>query len=187
MSKTAFHEQLLNRLGLSHVQTVRVKHCRDSFGISVTSSEGFKVVYSGDAMPTPALSVVGKDCDVLIHEATMDDQLLDEALIKRHSTTSQAMEMARSMNAKYTVLTHFSQRYAKIPVINPGLFEANQVGCAMDNMMVRRRHLNRLLLLHEPLRLMFNDKQQDMVQRMQRRNLRKELHQELLTEINSKN
>ena len=126
-------------------------------------------------MPTPFLAVVGKDCDVLIHEATMDDDLLDEAIIKRHSTTSQAIEMGKSMNAKHTILTHFSQRYAKIPVIKENLFEVNSVGCAFDNMRIRRCDLPRMILLHEPLRIMFNEKQLEMVERGQKRNLKRQV------------
>jgi ribonuclease Z len=173
MSRTPFDRQLLSLLKLSHLQTVRVKHCRDSFGIAITTQkDSFKIVYSGDAMPTPFLSVVGKDCDVLIHEATMDDELLDEAIIKRHSTTSQAIEMGNSMNAKYTILTHFSQRYAKIPMIDEATFQKNQVGCAFDNMKIRKCDLPRIMSLNQPLRIMYNEKQEEMMQRHQRRQLK---------------
>lgn len=72
--------------------------------------------------------------DLLIHEATMEDELAAEAVIKMHSTTSQAIEVGRLMKAKYTVLTHFSQRYAKLPRFNDN-FTGN-VGIAFDNMQV---------------------------------------------------
>ena len=35
-------------------------------------------------------------------------------MAKRHSTFTEAMEIARSMQARFTVLTHFSQRYSKV-------------------------------------------------------------------------
>lgn len=54
--------------------------------------------------------VLGNGSDVLIHEATMEDELLQEAIIKMHSTTTQAIEIGKKMNAKNILLTHFSQR-----------------------------------------------------------------------------
>lgn len=50
------------------------------------------------------------------------------------STTSQAVEVSKKMEAKHTILTHFSQRYAKVPLINENF--NNQIGCAFDNMRV---------------------------------------------------
>lgn len=72
--------------------------------------------------------------DLLIHEATMEDELLNEAIIKMHSTTSQAIEIGRKMEAKHILLTHFSQRYAKLPRFNDNFSE--NVGIAFDNMQV---------------------------------------------------
>lgn len=78
--------------------------------------------------------IVGMDSDVLIHEATMEDELSHEAVIKMHSTTSQAIEVGRLMHAKNILLTHFSQRYAKLPRFNEN-FDDN-IGIAFDNMQV---------------------------------------------------
>lgn len=39
------------------------------------------------------------------------------ALSKRHSMTGEAVEIGRRARAYRTVLTHFSQRYPKIPAI----------------------------------------------------------------------
>lgn len=72
--------------------------------------------------------------DVLIHEATMEDELASEAIVKMHSTTSQAIDVGKKMKAKYVLLTHFSQRYAKLPRFNDNF--AENVGIAFDNMQV---------------------------------------------------
>lgn len=72
--------------------------------------------------------------DLLIHEATMEDELSQEAVIKMHSTTSQAIDIGHRMQAKYILLTHFSQRYAKLPRFNDNFTE--NVGIAFDNMTV---------------------------------------------------
>ena len=39
-----------------------------------------------------------------------------QAISKRHSTTEEALQVAADMGAYRTILTHFSQRYPKIPV-----------------------------------------------------------------------
>lgn len=50
------------------------------------------------------------------------------------STTSQAIGVGVRMNAGFTMLTHFSQRYAKVPLFSPGFNE--KVGIAFDHMKV---------------------------------------------------
>lgn len=67
----------------------------------------------------------------------MEDELADEARIKMHSTTTQAIGVGKQMDAKFTVLTHFSQRYARLPRLNANILNDNKtVGIAFDNMQV---------------------------------------------------
>ena len=128
------NERILTQLKLKNIETVYVRHCPNAFGLSITQGDGFKVTYSGDTMPSPSLVKLGMDSDILIHEATMEDDLAAEAVIKMHSTMSQAIQIGKEMNAKYTLLTHFSQRYAKIPR-GCEHFDSD-VGIAFDNMVV---------------------------------------------------
>ena len=51
---------------------------------------------------------------MLIHGATFDDALADDARAERHSTVGEAVRMGRAMRAECPVLTHFSQRYPKV-------------------------------------------------------------------------
>lgn len=99
---------------------VDVVHCPNSYGIVATDViNGWKVVYSGDTRPCQALAVAGKSATVAIHEATLDDSMRDEALAKNHSTTSEALEVCSTwMSAWRTVLTHFSQRYPRVPLLD---------------------------------------------------------------------
>lgn len=76
----------------------------------------------------------GMNSDLLIHEATMEDELSHEAIVKMHSTTSQAIDVGKRMNAKFILLTHFSQRYAKLPRFNDNF--TDNIGIAFDNMVV---------------------------------------------------
>lgn len=50
------------------------------------------------------------------------------------STTSQAIDVGVQMGARSILLTHFSQRYAKVPIFNDNF--AAHVGIAFDNMRV---------------------------------------------------
>lgn len=114
-------------VGLQDIQVVPVQHCRGARAVSVTFStpadgaEPFKVSYSGDCRPSKAFSQIGKGSTVCIHEATFDDELKGDAQAKNHSTTSEALGVAQAMGAKACVLTHFSQRYQKLPVLEHGM------------------------------------------------------------------
>ncbi|XP_060671476.1 tRNAse Z TRZ4, mitochondrial isoform X3 [Ziziphus jujuba] len=48
-------------------------------------------------------------------KATFEDDMLDEAIARHHSTTKEAIEVGNSCRAYRIILTHFSQRYPKIP------------------------------------------------------------------------
>ncbi|KAF2104328.1 hypothetical protein NA57DRAFT_28567, partial [Rhizodiscina lignyota] len=104
-------------LGLKDIQAVSVNHCHGAKAVALTFANDFKVSYSGDCRPSNSFAAIGRGTTVLIHEATFDDLLAGEARAKQHSTTSEALGIAAAMRAKACVLTHFSQRYQKIPVM----------------------------------------------------------------------
>ncbi|KAF2221627.1 hypothetical protein BDZ85DRAFT_201711 [Elsinoe ampelina] len=104
-------------LGFADVQACHVRHCNNAMAVSVTLPSGFKLSYSGDCRPSGRFVEMGKGSTVLVHEATFDDELKNDAIAKRHSTTGEALMVGAQMGAKAVVLTHFSQRYAKVPVL----------------------------------------------------------------------
>ena len=58
-------------------------------------------------------------CTLLVHEATFED---DEggvlhAYDRGHSTADEAIGVAQGMHARHCILTHFSARYPKVPVL----------------------------------------------------------------------
>lgn len=108
---------LLQQIGIKDLRTTHVEHCHGAQAISITFANGFKFSYSGDCRPSLPFARIGKDSDVLIHEATFDDDMQGDALAKKHSTTSEALGVAAKMEAKNVILTHFSQRYQKLPVM----------------------------------------------------------------------
>lgn len=54
-----------------------------------------------------------------------------------HSTVGQALAVGRDMNAGFVLLTHFSARYPRLPVLSP----ESRVGCAFDLMTIASEEL----------------------------------------------
>lgn len=80
-------------LGITTVHTVVVKHCYDAYGIIIEHASGWKLVYSGDCAADQQLINAGYGATVLIHEATFEDDMVEEAAKKKHTTTKQAIEV----------------------------------------------------------------------------------------------
>ncbi|XP_072272569.1 zinc phosphodiesterase ELAC protein 1 [Pyxicephalus adspersus] len=97
-------------------------------GSSVTLENGQTIhpsVVLGDPVPGRKVCILGdcsgvissgatklcQDANLLIHEATLDDDQMDKAKEHGHSTPKMAAEFANSCYAKKLVLTHFSQRF----------------------------------------------------------------------------
>lgn len=120
--------------GIASIQAVAVQHCSGAAAVVLNFPNGFKVAYSGDCRPSKDFIRIGQGATLLIHEATFDDELKSDAIAKKHCTTSEALSVGRQMNARRILLTHFSQRYQKIPVMS----ERDQVAIvAFDYMRVK--------------------------------------------------
>ncbi|KAA1473038.1 hypothetical protein DENSPDRAFT_930713 [Dentipellis sp. KUC8613] len=102
-------------LGLQNLETVHVRHRTRAYGIVLTHRDGWRLVYSGDTMPTHHLAQAGRGATLLIHEATMGDDQAEMAKLKAHSTVGQAIDIGKQMNAQNILLTHFSTRYPHMP------------------------------------------------------------------------
>jgi ribonuclease Z len=72
---------------------------------------GRKVVYTGDTRPSRSVVELAQNCDVIIHDATMDTELEEKANKYGHSSARQAAEIAAEAGAKELYLTHISPRY----------------------------------------------------------------------------
>ncbi len=75
---------------------------------------GRSVVYSGDTAPTPDIERLASGALVLVHEATVMNDLAAEANEWGHSSAQQAAELARSAHVQTLYLTHFSSRYKDV-------------------------------------------------------------------------
>ncbi|TGZ72043.1 hypothetical protein CRM22_002317 [Opisthorchis felineus] len=101
----------------------------------------WSLVYSGDTPECADLAEAGRPCDLLIHEATMTDEHQDLADKTKHSTFGTAIRIGKEMEATSIMLTHFSQRYGRLPSIDE--FRPN-VAVAFDFLKFRFSDLPRL-------------------------------------------
>ncbi|ONI15829.1 hypothetical protein PRUPE_3G063800, partial [Prunus persica] len=121
-------QKVLEEASLEALMSFPVIHCPQAFGVVLRALErlnsvgkvipGWKIVYSGDTRPCPELTEASRGATVLIHEATFEDGMVDEAIARNHSTTKEAIEVGNSAGVFRIILTHFSQRYPKIPVFD---------------------------------------------------------------------
>ena len=200
---TTTKRQILESIGIKDLVTVQVPHCFDSHGLVITIGSGDKIVYTGDTMYSTAFDQAGRDALLMIHEATMSDDLAEDARLKHHSTISQAIQAAINCNARYTILTHFSQRYAKIAPIsgsgrgsqNPTLqvqnqkkekdqidseisaihYFKNKVGIAFDFMNIKLNELWKVARLKSPLETLFADELEEIQDIQSRKTMKRKL------------
>ncbi|CAK7565894.1 MAG: hypothetical protein SEPTF4163_003824 [Sporothrix epigloea] len=133
--------------GLARIDACRVEHCHGALAVVFTwnsSKKGgdpLKIAYSGDCRPSADFAAIGRGATLLLHESTFDDELSGEAVAKKHSTMGEALSVGRDMGARRVLLTHFSQRYPKIPLFdaseNNNVAAEMQVLVAFDQMRVR--------------------------------------------------
>lgn len=151
-------------LGIRRLESIRVHHCSHAFALAMESNDfnheastGWKIVFSGDSRPCEQLTKAATHATLLIHEATFEDTMLDEAMEKKHSTTGEAIATGRDAKAYMTMLTHFSQRYPKIPVIDTSF--SGRVGVAFDLMTIRLSDIPRLPLLTPAVKMLFEEQE----------------------------
>ncbi|KAM7475988.1 hypothetical protein LguiB_023231 [Lonicera macranthoides] len=116
-------KKILGEAGLEALISFPVMHCPQAFGVALKAADristvgetipGWKIVYSGDTRP--CLNIIKASHGAT---ATFEDGLLEEAIAKNHSTTTEAIEAGEAAGAYRVILTHFSQRYPKIPVFD---------------------------------------------------------------------
>ena len=121
-------QRLYDTLGITNCMSIPVAHCQRSYAVVIDGTSFGRVAYSGDCRPSNRFADVGYGSDLLIHEATFENGMEEDAVLKRHSTVGEAMDVASKMNAKSLVLTHFSQRYPKIPPLNSSKTNDNANG-----------------------------------------------------------
>ncbi|MCP8304358.1 MAG: ribonuclease Z [archaeon] len=75
---------------------------------------GRKIGISGDTRPSPLLSKLFSNADVIVFDSTYGEEYQDKAKENMHSTCVEAAQLAKDAGAKLLVLTHFSARYSNV-------------------------------------------------------------------------
>lgn len=78
---------------------------------------GVKIVYTGDMGTTPGFEDFCRDADILIHEATFDEDMSGEAGNLQHSTCTDAAKLAAAAGVRQLILTHVSSRYGDASIL----------------------------------------------------------------------
>lgn len=105
---------------LQRGETVRI--VRDGEEVEVSPGEvmgrarpGRKIVYTGDTRPIHTrIREIAHHPDLLIHDATYDDEAFDRAKEVLHSTAGEAGCAAEYLSARILALVHISSRYTTI-------------------------------------------------------------------------
>eukprot|EP00049_Salpingoeca_infusionum_P018302 m.356594 g.356594 ORF g.356594 m.356594 type:complete len:919 (+) comp17587_c0_seq1:304-3060(+) len=135
-------DSAMDALDLKNMMCPRVDHCPGATGLVLEWRDGFRFALSGDTRPCAEFALAGKNANVVVHEATFEDALKEHAVVKKHSTTGEAVQLALRMNAGVVVLTHFSQRYPCIPVVDEAFNQ--QTTFAFDLMSIPLHRAQRL-------------------------------------------
>jgi ribonuclease Z len=146
---------LQEMFGITDIRSVPVAHCSHAFAIVLDGTPFGRLVYSGDCRPSKQLAAAGRNADLLVHEATFEDGLEAEALLKKHSTVGEALGVAHDMMAKAVVLTHFSQRYPRIPPMSASEQGSIPIVFAFDYMRLTPSTLLAASKLTPSLRLLY--------------------------------
>jgi ribonuclease Z len=89
--------------------------------------------------------------------------MLEDCIAKRHSTFVEAAAEGRAMDAKFTMLTHFSQRYCKLPILDEIEKEPMEnLGIAFDGMSVTPATYRHIRITFPALKTVFAEAIRDM-------------------------
>ena len=89
------------------VLAASVEHGPPAIAYRIETREG-TVAISGDTRPSKALVQLARGVDILIHECSFPDDMIETARITGHATPSEIGEVASEAAAGKVVLTHIS-------------------------------------------------------------------------------
>lgn len=149
-------DYMCSKIGVNWLQTCQVPHINITHALTMTIREKmpFKMTFSSDTSTCSELVKLGRNSTLLIHEATFPDAYIDSAMTHRHSTLTQAIDQSKAMNAKFTILTHFSRRFNQIPFVDSA--KHKNIGIAFDFMELTENDLPKLSKLNKSYQNLFN-------------------------------
>lgn len=78
----------------ANLRAVIADHCYDAHGLILTGKD-WKISFSGDSRPLDSFAAAAENSTVLIHEATLSDDMKTEAIVKGHSTIGEALHIGK--------------------------------------------------------------------------------------------
>ena len=78
----------------TNLKAALVDHCYDAHGLVLTG-KGWKISYSGDSRPLKSFAEEAMNSTVLIHEATLSEDMKVDAIMKGHSTIGEALHVGK--------------------------------------------------------------------------------------------
>ena len=92
-------------IDFGEISAIKLVHHIDTFAFRINREKS--ICYCSDTIPLEKISNFAKDCDLLIHEASMPERMADWAHKYFHSTAVDAAKIATKANIKKLVLIHF--------------------------------------------------------------------------------
>ncbi|MGC8973425.1 MAG: MBL fold metallo-hydrolase [Thermoproteus sp.] len=114
------------REGDTRIALAAARHSVEAVHVRVEHG-GRCVAYSGDTAPSDELVELARGCDLLIHEISGNPGQEEPAHAVGHSTTSDAVEIARRAGVKALLPVHY---YLNTPLVPPGVYVYLPYPCA---------------------------------------------------------
>ena len=131
-------------LGLVELFTAKAIHCPHAFCLAFRTSAGYKLAYSGDTRPCQNYQDIcawGGGPGLFIHVATMEHFMMNAAIIKKHSSFTEALQEGQKQmqNRVASITTHPDEH--NISPLGEGLNRSDKITLDMSNeRMLERTH-----------------------------------------------
>ncbi|MFZ2472382.1 MAG: ribonuclease Z [Methanothrix sp.] len=99
---------------LQHGQEIEVNGKRiEPDQVMGPARPGRRIVYTGDTRPCKSVQLASMGADLLIHDCALAGDMAEWARETKHSTATEAAEVAKNADVGQLVLTHISSRYSE--------------------------------------------------------------------------
>lgn len=95
------------------VHAISMTHSIPTLAYRIEDKDGNCITYSGDTTPNDNIIKLAKNCKILIYEISRNPGLEMEAHADGHSTTADAIKIAKEAGVKYLLPVHF---YVEPPI-----------------------------------------------------------------------
>lgn len=97
------------------VTAVSADHTVPALAYRIDVSDGSCITYSGDTRPSKSIMNLSRGCTLLIHEVSGNPGTEEASHLHGHSTTSEAIQIARDAGVKYLMPVHY---YVESPILS---------------------------------------------------------------------